>query len=108
MTQKQRILIVDDDPELARMIGVILHKSGYEVTTATNGREGLAKANQVRPDLVILDVMMPDMSGIEVCQKLRDRPVTRTVPIIMLSAMSDIDTKLSGFQVGADDYIPNQ
>jgi len=106
MTQKQRILIVDDDPELARMIGVILHKSGYEVTTASNGREGLAKANQVRPDLVILDVMMPDMSGIEVCQKLRDRPATRTVPIIMLSALSDIDTKLSGFQVGADDYIP--
>ena len=106
MTQKQRILIVDDDPELSRMIGFILQKSGYEVETANNGKDGLAKADEVRPDLVILDVMMPDMSGIEVCQKLRDKPVTRSVPIIMLSALADIDAKLSGFQVGADDYIP--
>ncbi|MCB8945377.1 MAG: response regulator [Ardenticatenaceae bacterium] len=106
MTQKQRILIIDDDPELSRMIGFILQKSGYEVETAHNGKDGLAKADEVRPDLIVLDVMMPDMSGIEVCQKLRDRPVTRSLPIIMLSALADIDAKLSGFQVGADDYIP--
>jgi DNA-binding response OmpR family regulator len=106
MTQKQRILIVDDDPELSRMIGFILQKSGYEVITANNGKEGLQKADEMRPDLIVLDVMMPDMSGIEVCQKLRDRPMTRNVPLIMLSALADIDAKLSGFQVGADDYIP--
>ena len=106
MTQKQRILIIDDDPELSRMIGFILQKSGYEVETANNGKEGLTKADDLRPDLIVLDVMMPDMSGIEVCQKLRERPVTRSVPIIMLSALADIDAKLSGFQVGADDYIP--
>jgi DNA-binding response OmpR family regulator len=106
MTHKQRSLIVDDDPELSRMIGFSLEKSGFEVVTANNGKDGLQQADEARPDLIVLDVMMPDMSGIEVCQKLRDRPVTRNVPIIMLSALADIDAKLSGFQVGADDYVP--
>jgi DNA-binding response OmpR family regulator len=106
MTTKQRVLVIDDDPAALRLTGYIFQRAGYEVHEAANGTEGLAKAEEVKPDLVILDVMMPDVSGLEVCQQLRDRSGTAELPIIMLSAKGQVDDKISGFQAGADDYVP--
>lgn len=105
MGAKPRILAIDDDKTLSRMIAMIFQKAGFEVFTAANGAEGLAKAEKIKPDLVILDVMMPDMSGLDVCQRLRANPVTALMPIIMLSARGNVDDKVSGFKAGADDYV---
>ncbi len=103
---KQRVLVVDDDPGALRLTGYIFRRAGYEVHEAANGIEGLAKAEEVKPDLVILDVMMPDMSGLEVCQRLRAQPAMAKLPIIMLSAKGQVNDKISGFQAGTDDYVP--
>jgi DNA-binding response OmpR family regulator len=105
MAAKQRVLVIDDDPAALRLTGYVFQRAGYEVHLAANGADGLSKAEQVKPDLVILDVMMPDMSGLAVCQRLRSRSSTARVPIIMLSAKSLVGDKVSGFQVGADDYV---
>jgi DNA-binding response OmpR family regulator len=106
MNTKQRVLVIDDDPAALRLTGYIFQRAGYEVHEAANGIEGLAKAEEVKPDLVILDVMMPDVSGLEVCQQLRARSGTAQLPIIMLSAKGQVNDKISGFQAGADDYVP--
>jgi DNA-binding response OmpR family regulator len=106
MERQLRVLVIDDDSATLRLVGYVFHRGGYEVHVAANGAEGLAKAGQVRPDLVILDVMMPDMSGLEVCQHLRSQAATAHLPIIMLSARGEVNDKLSGFQAGADDYVP--
>jgi DNA-binding response OmpR family regulator len=106
MKTKQRVLVIDDDPAALRLTGYIFQRAGYEVHEAANGTEGLAKVEEVKPDLVILDVMMPDVSGLEVCQQLRDRSGTAQLPIIMLSAKGQVNDKISGFQAGADDYVP--
>jgi DNA-binding response OmpR family regulator len=105
MAAKQRVLVIDDDPAALRLTGYVFQRAGYEVHLAANGADGLSKAEQAKPDLVILDVMMPDMSGLMVCQRLRSMPSTARVPIIMLSAKSLVGDKVSGFQVGADDYV---
>jgi DNA-binding response OmpR family regulator len=105
MAVKQRVLIIDDDPAALRLTGYVFQRAGYEVHLAANGADGLSKVEEVKPDLVILDVMMPDMSGLTVCQRLRSRPSTARLPIIMLSAKSLVGDKVSGFQVGADDYV---
>jgi pilus assembly protein CpaE len=105
MAAKQRVLVIDDDPAALRLTGYVFQRAGYEVHLAANGADGLSKAEQVKPDLVILDVMMPDMSGLAVCQRLRSKASTARVPIIMLSAKSLVGDKVSGFQVGADDYV---
>jgi DNA-binding response OmpR family regulator len=106
MMRKQRVLVIDDEPAALRLIGYIFQRAGYEVHEAANGSEGLAKAEEVKPDLVILDVMMPDMSGLEVCQRLRAQPAMARLPIIMLSAKGQVNDKINGFQAGADDYVP--
>lgn len=106
MTRKQRILIVDDDADLLKMLTLILSKGGYEVIKAENGIDGLAKAEEHRPDLIVLDVMMPLVDGFVVCRRLRANPVTRHLPIIMLSALERVDDKVKGFEAGADDYVP--
>jgi pilus assembly protein CpaE len=105
MAVKQRVIVIDDDPAALRLAGYVFQRAGYEVHLAANGADGLAKVDEVKPDLVILDVMMPDMSGLTVCQRLRSRPSTARLPIIMLSAKSLVGDKVSGFQVGADDYV---
>jgi pilus assembly protein CpaE len=102
---KEKILLIDDDPGILRMLGLTLKRFGYTVTTAKDGQEGLAKAESFQPDLIILDIMMPDLSGLEVSRRLRANPKTAHVPILMLSAKAgDID-KAAGFQAGADDYL---
>jgi len=105
MSTKQRILIIDDNEMALRLTTHVFQKAGYEVYVAGQGAEGLAKVKNVKPDLVVLDVMMPDMSGLEVCQKLRANPETAWLPIIMLSARSQVEDKVEGFEAGADDYV---
>ncbi len=101
----EKILIIDDDVDTLRLVGLMLQRQGYEISAASNGSQGLAKALEERPDLILLDVMMPDMDGYEVARRLRKNPVTLTVPILMFTAKTQLDDKVTGFEVGADDYL---
>jgi DNA-binding response OmpR family regulator len=99
------ILIVDDDIDVAKTIEIDLTQSGYQVITANNGHDALQSALHERPDLVLLDVAMPEMDGIEVCRRLRASPITVSTPILFLTVSKDIKTKIAGFNAGADDYL---
>ncbi len=101
----EKILIVDDDPVMPQMIGLALQPQGYGILMAPEAREGMAKALAEAPDLIILDVMLPGVSGIELCQQLRAREETSTIPIIMLSAKGGIDDKVAGLKAAADEYV---
>ena len=101
----KQILVVDDDRNLRKIIATNLELAGYDVTAAANGEEALTALEQLQPDLVILDVMMPAMDGYEVARRIRAHPVNARVPIIMLTAKSEVEDKISGFDAGADDYI---
>jgi DNA-binding response OmpR family regulator len=97
-----RILLADDEQSIQTLLSFPLRKDGYEVTTASDGREALARFQEGRFDLVVLDVMMPRMDGLEVCRRIRAR---NTVPIIMLTAKAEEIDKVLGLELGADDYI---
>jgi diguanylate cyclase (GGDEF)-like protein len=101
----EQILVVDDDPDIARFVEVNLRSAGYEVAVAGDGEEALEKAGDMRPDLVLLDVMMPRIDGFEVAQRLRKNPQTANTSIIMLTAKALSADKVTGLQAGADDYI---
>lgn len=101
----EKILIIDDDLDTLRLVGLMLQRQGYNIVAATNGEHGLSQALSENPDLILLDVMMPDMDGYEVTRRLRKNPVTATVPILMFTAKSQLDDKVTGFEVGADDYL---
>ena len=101
----EKILMVDDDINALKLIGYTLHREGYEIIAAQSGQEALAKAQKEKPQLVILDIMMPGMDGYEVCRRLRAIPQTAQVPVIMLTARSQVEDKVAGFQAGADDYL---
>ncbi len=101
----ETILVVDDDPDIARFVEVNLRSAGYDVTVAGDGEEALEKASEIRPDLVLLDVMMPRIDGFEVAQRLRKNPQTANTSIIMLTAKALSADKVTGLQSGADDYI---
>ncbi len=101
----ETILVVDDDPDIARFVEVNLRSAGYDVTVAADGEEALDKAGELRPDLVLLDVMMPRIDGFEVAQRLRKNPLTASASIIMLTAKALSADKVTGLQSGADDYI---
>ncbi|MAS34322.1 MAG: hypothetical protein CL610_09965 [Anaerolineaceae bacterium] len=101
----EKILIVDDDIDSLKLIGLMLQRHGYEVMAANAGMQALSKAGTDRPDLIILDVMMPDMDGYEVCRRLRANQATRGIPIIMFTAKTLVDDKVAGFEAGADDYL---
>jgi len=100
-----KILIVDDELESVKLVGLMLQRHGYEITAAQSGAQALSKVQSENPDLVILDVMMPDMNGYEVCRRLRANPSTAELPIIMFTAKTDVNEKVEGFQAGADDYL---
>jgi pilus assembly protein CpaE len=100
-----KILVVDDEIESVKLIGLMLQRRGYEIAAARTGAQALEKAQAEDPDLIILDVMMPDMDGYEVCRRLRADPAMASVPIIMFTAKTMIDDKVAGFQAGADDYL---
>ena len=101
----EKVLIVDDDEDILLIVQTILASAGYSAITARNGREGVDMALEVRPDLILLDVMMPELSGWEVCTTLKNAPETRQTPIAMLTVKSEIRDLITGMQVGADDYI---
>lgn len=101
----EKILVVDDDVDSLKLIGLMLQRHGYEVVAAHTGTQALTKAETEQPNLIILDVMMPDMSGYDVCKRLRATPSTQSIPIIMFTAKTLIDDKVAGFEAGADDYL---
>ncbi|MCL6431083.1 MAG: response regulator [Anaerolineae bacterium] len=101
----RKILIVDDDPHALRLVSYAFEAEGYQVAVASSGAEALARLASERPDLVVLDVMMPDMSGLEVCQRIRANPATARLPILMLSARGLVADRVSGLRSGADDYL---
>jgi CheY-like chemotaxis protein/MinD-like ATPase involved in chromosome partitioning or flagellar assembly len=102
---KRKILIVDDDPDLQRLMSLVLEMAGYEVVTANNGAEALIKIRSDRPDLILLDIMMPEMDGFETCRRLRKLPEGAHIPVIMLSAADQVTDKVKGLRVGANDYV---
>jgi two-component system response regulator ArlR len=97
-----RILIIEDERQIARFVELELNHEGYQVELATDGREGLRKMDQSHYDLIILDIMLPGLNGIEVCRRIRQNS---TIPIIMLTAKDDVASKVMGLDVGADDYL---
>jgi len=101
----ERILVVDDSIESVTLIGLMLERKGFEIIAALSGKEALAKAESEQPEAVILDVMMPDMDGFEVCRQLRTNPATAGIPVLMLTAKTHVKDKVAGFQAGADDYM---
>ncbi|MFH1278440.1 MAG: response regulator [Candidatus Eisenbacteria bacterium] len=101
----ERILVVDDEEMIRRVISLHLNKGGFEVLLAKNGREGIELAKSWRPDLILLDVMMPEMDGCDAARRLRSDFATSQIPIIMLTARQEVDDKLSGLEAGANDYI---
>ena len=98
----EKILVVDDDTNICELLRLYLTKEGYQVTTANDGEEGLDKFNQVKPDMVLLDVMMPKMDGLEVCRRIRKLGNT---PVMMLTAKGETFDKVLGLELGADDYM---
>jgi len=102
---KRKILIIDDSELMVRYVTDILFAAGYDVVSALNGTEGIRKVQEEKPDLVVLDVVMPEMNGFEVCKALRDDESNNLMPIIILTAQDNEDYKLTCLELGADDYI---
>jgi len=105
MTSLNKILIADDEPDILEIIEFNLKAEGYEVILAKNGSEAVDKARKTNPDLIILDIMMPGKTGIEVCNLLRMMPAFKTTLIIFLTAMADEGSEIQGLETGADDYL---
>src|SRR5438270_402774 len=99
------ILVIDDQKELADLVRRALEREGYDVIVATSGRSGLEIAREQRPDLVVLDLTMPDIDGLEVCRALRQDPRRGAIPILVLSARAAAADRVAGLEVGADDYL---
>ena len=100
-----KILVVDDEPSVRRLLRAVLSKSGYGVVEASDGDEGLRKALEENPNLIISDVLMPVQDGYQMARNLRDNPATESVPIIMLTGLNEEKDELKAFQEGVDDYI---
>jgi len=101
----EKILLVDDEPDIIEFLGYNLTKEGYDVTTSTNGKDAIDLAKKIKPDLIILDVMMPEMDGIETCHEIRATEDLSQTLIIFLSARGEDYSQVAGFDAGADDYI---
>ena len=102
---KRRILVVDDDPDIVETVEFFLNESDYQVFVAKNGKEALEQTKTKRPDLVLLDVMMPEMNGLEACRKLKGNPNTNPIPIIMLTALGKKQDVVDAIDAGANAYI---
>ena len=100
-----KILLVDDEPDILEIVGYNLSQEGYQISTATNGREAVSKAKKEMPHLIIMDVMMPEMDGMEACENIRKIPELGNVIITFLTARSEDYSQVAGFDAGADDYI---
>jgi len=104
-TKARKILIADDEPDIVEILKYNLIREGYQVNTASNGDEAVEQAKQSQPDLVVLDIMMPRKTGVEVCQILRAQPQFKDTLIMFLTALNDDATQIKGLATGADDYI---
>ena len=100
-----RVLIVEDEPDIRELVVHHLKREGYQVSAASSGEEALRQVQAAPPDLVILDLMMPAMDGLEVCRRLRQDPATASLPIVMLTAKGDEVDRVLGLEIGADDYV---
>ncbi len=100
-----KILVVDDTPKNVKLLADLLAVNGYDVLTAGSGKEALAKLEAEHPDLMLLDVVMPEMSGYEVCQKIRENPATRLLPVVMVTALDPAEERVKGLDAGADDFL---
>ncbi len=103
--RRYKILLVDDEPDIIEFIQYNLNKEGYQVFSATNGRDAIAMAEKHLPDLILLDVMMPEMDGIEVCEEIRNIPELQDLTIAFLTARKEDYSQIAGFEAGGDDYI---
>lgn len=99
------ILVVDDEQDLLDMISYNLAQEGYQVHTALDGVEGVEQAKQLQPDLIVLDVLMPEMDGLEACRRIREHPDLKQIPILMLTALEGENNEIAGLESGADDYL---
>lgn len=102
---KEKILVVEDDEDILQLLTFTFESAGFDVRTASNGRDGLARAMDFRPDLIVLDLMLPGMSGLEVCKELRRLPEVASIPVIMLTARGEEMDRIVGLELGADDYL---
>jgi adenylate cyclase len=105
MIEPARILVVDDTPHNVKLLADLLSAKGYAVSTASSGRDALAKVGGEPPDLILLDVVMPEMSGYEVCRKLRDNPATAVLPVVLVTALDPGEERIKGLDAGADDFL---
>lgn len=105
MISQGKILVVDDDAKNVKLSAALLHPRGYEVLTASNGAEALQQVQQALPDLILLDAMMPLVDGFEVCKLLKDRPETRLIPIVMMTALGSREDRIKGIEAGADAFL---
>ena len=101
----QKILIIDDDIDTLKLVGIMLERKGFDIQAATTGKKGLRAAKDELPDLILLDVMIPDLDGYQIARELRASPETESIPIIMFTAKSQVDDKVEGLEAGADAYI---
>lgn len=105
MNAKQKVLIVDDEKDIVKLLEYNLKKEGFAAVSAFDGAQALEKAESEHPDLILLDVMLPEVDGLEVCKQLKKDPATRSIPVIMLTARSQETDKVIGLELGADDYV---
>jgi adenylate cyclase len=105
MSEDKRILVVDDHPQNVKLLADLLSVKGYDVITAASGGEALDKVTNAQPDLVLLDVMMPELNGYEVCQRIRANPETAVLPVVMVTALDPREERVKGLEAGADDFL---
>ena len=105
VSRQKKILVVEDEPHIAKLVSFILEGAGYEVIQAYVGAEGIEKAQTEKPDLIVLDVMMPNLDGFQVAKMLTSDPTTKRIPIVMLSSKAQFEDKMRGLESGAVDYI---
>jgi two-component system alkaline phosphatase synthesis response regulator PhoP len=101
----KKILIVEDEKDILQLVKLYLEKEGYRTVTASTGPEGLAQVRSEKPDLLVLDLMLPEIDGLEICKRLRSAPDTAMLPIIMLTAKAEESDTIIGLELGADDYV---
>ena len=102
---KSKVLVIEDEPDILEVIHYNLEREGHKVSACRNGEQGLSRIRTDNPDLVILDLMLPGMDGVEVCRQVKADPVTRAIPIIMVTAKGEESDIVLGLGIGADDYI---
>ena len=105
MTETAQILIVDDNPHNLKMVSKLLENKGYQILLASSGPEALKIVSEKQVDIILLDIMMPDMNGFEVCEQLKQNDATKEIPVIFLTAKNETDDIVKGFQMGGVDYI---